>query len=40
MADTHEPKDPEPEKAPCMRCGAPVGVEGDLHRRKCEGGIH
>ncbi len=28
MADMHEPKDPEPEKQPCMRCGAPAGTRG------------
>jgi hypothetical protein len=40
MADMHEPKDPEPKKEPCMRCGAPVEHEGDMLCRKCKGGIH
>jgi hypothetical protein len=40
MADMHEPKDPEPEKTPCTRCGAPAEHEGDLLRRKREDGIH
>lgn len=40
MVDTHEPKDLEPKKEPCMRCGAPVEHEGDMLCRKCIGEIH
>ena len=40
MADMHDPKDPAPEKAPCMRCGASVEHEEGMLCRKCEGEIH
>ena len=32
----NEPKETEP----CMRCSAPVEIEGDLLCRKCEGEVH
>ncbi len=28
------------ENEPCMRCGKPVEIEGDMLCRKCEGEVH
>ncbi len=30
----------EKQKDPCMRCGAPVEVDGDILCKKCEGEVH